>query len=619
MLQWMQNINSFCNAQLYKLVRKMDLHEHKASGQKIFNVLWAILFGLIIGGIILAFSGENLFTIYAAFINGSFQSNQLVRNFLISTLIYVFVAIGIGVGFKVGLFNIGASGQMMLAGLLAVLYLLKVQSSSDGHLLVALLISVGSGFVLAVVPGLLKVWLQVNEVVSTILINWMVFYFGKYITTLDDIKSPLTTFSTINIPTLPDFYSSLSYGVIAFLMGVGFGLLIWWLLRKTTLGLQIRMVGASASAAQYSGVNQKILTMLVLGFSGALSGIGGYLFYVIKTNNYASGLGPLLNGFNAIAISLIAYNSPIGIVFSSMFYSMFESGSGELSSLSSNFNSDTYNIILGVIIYLVAICVVFDRFKPISWIINYWGLLRSKRFFGAVESSQYYKLKQSFIKQWYGLKNDSSQQKPAKQIAILEQYAQNLLTSLQNKTHINDLQKIYWTLRWINGKLIRLHHQHLKPQIKAQTKTLQQLKRQLQNNWTEYLLINNNQQKEIFFEQLVTKQRTIQTQIDALVFNDYKAIQSRLKNQRNQFRAIYHNHKNNLITIYRHYLSVLLYYRLTVFYKKTLYGHKYHQLLVDHYRQLQALNYQNVFNFDVQKLERMLEISSSYNDHKQGN
>lgn len=140
-----------------------------------------------------------------------------------------------------------------------------------------------------------------------------------------------------------------------------------------TIGYKINITGLNPDASAYAGVNQKYLMVGVMGFGGCLSGIAGWIFYLILNNGvYNIAGGPIQAGFDAIAISLLAYNNPFGIIFASAFYSSLEPGFTFLQL--SNVPLSFQKIISGIITYFSALSLLFTKFQPLKSLHQYCRL-----------------------------------------------------------------------------------------------------------------------------------------------------------------------------------------------------------------------------------------------------
>ncbi|AAT27524.1 ABC transporter permease [[Mycoplasma] mobile] len=361
--------------------------ETSISGRrKLYNSLWGIFLGLILALVIISFNGTNPFEfISVVFLTTFGSSGSLFATIL---LVYVFASLAVGIGFKAGLFNIGVSGQMMFGGLLAFFYLIIVANSDangnlfvdGGQIFLAIIISILGGISISLIAGALKAFLKVNEVVSTLLLNWVVFYFASWATSGSSFKSISAT-NSLKTVQVDSFFYEAGWIVLAIIMILIISIGFYFILKKTTFGYKIKAVGFNPDASEYAGISKKTLTMVIFAISGALAGFAGFFFYFIfQRGNYVTeSVGPLLVGFDSIAISLLAYNSPIGIIASAFFYSILTNGNAALLQ-EVGLRPEANQIAVGVIIYFTAIAIAFNKFQLINYIKNWLILNKNSKY-----------------------------------------------------------------------------------------------------------------------------------------------------------------------------------------------------------------------------------------------
>lgn len=369
-----------------------------SSRRKFYNTIWAVVFGFIVSGIIISCTGNNPFGVFASIFE---QGLTTFGNKLISIFIaYLFAALGVSICFKAGLFNMGISGQMMSAGFTTLLIfrsdLLHNIEIGTSSIVLAFFISMLMGAFVGMLAGILKAYFKINEVVSTIMLNWVIFFIIKFLifdyatydgqdflATSDSLSSNLS-----NGYILPNFFYptnlnsswySNSWNWIIIVLGIIMVLVIWFTLAKTSFGYKIKMIGLNKDASEYSGTNQKFLILSIMSISGALSGIAGFIWYIGQGGQIDIAEQPLLAGFDAVAISLLVFNNPISIVISSFLYGIFSVGSSGISSEFAGMQKELNQIIIGVFIYCAAITVVFNKFKLYTWMKKHWILMRYNR------------------------------------------------------------------------------------------------------------------------------------------------------------------------------------------------------------------------------------------------
>lgn len=328
--------------------------------RKIYNSLWAVFFGIVLSSLAIMMLNNDPIEVIRAFIRGSFRGSNISR-FWTYFSIFGISSMAVGIGFKVGLFNIGVAGQMMLGGMLAIWFILS-NGSAPWVFATSILIAILAAAGLALVAAILKAILNVHEVVTTILSNWVVVYIGKFMYNRQSPFKNSFANGSIEIKSESSFFTIDGFWIFGIIITVILGIGLWFILQKTILGYKIKMTGLNKNASKYAGVNEKIAILSTLAFSGALAGFAGWIFYVILNRNFAAQELPHRIGFEGIAISLLAYNSPVGLLFSSFLYSIFWTGSAEAAS-SPTLSNEAISIIPATILYLAALSTLFMKFK----------------------------------------------------------------------------------------------------------------------------------------------------------------------------------------------------------------------------------------------------------------
>ena len=275
---------------------------------------------------------------------------------LVKTVPLLMCALAVLFSYKVGLFNIGTPGQYC-AGICAALYAaLKWQWGWVPCVLFAML----AGAFLAAIVGFLKAYLNVNEVISGIMLNWIVLYFTN--ATLTAVKNPSSkdtlTIASVNksalLPTLGlDKLFNDKYVTIAIPIAIIIAVVIMIILDKTKFGYELKATGINKDAAKYCGMMEKNNIIITLVISGALAGLGAAFYYLTDFEQWAvtSSTVPAM-GFNGIAATFLGGLNPIGTIFASYFIQHITAG-GAFVDLS-KYSSQITDLISALIIYLCA-------------------------------------------------------------------------------------------------------------------------------------------------------------------------------------------------------------------------------------------------------------------------
>lgn len=296
---------------------------------RLAEILIAVLVGFIIAGILMWLGGYDPIAAYIAMFEFSFSDPYYLATTLSFAAPIMLTAITFAVGVRAGLFNIGAEGQLYMGALGAVIV---ASWALPGPLYLPLAIIVGSlmGAVWGLAAGLLKVYREVNEVVSTIMLNWIAFWVVEY-ARVYIYPNPIDASKTISMPPagrLPILIkgTELSASLIVSLVFVGIAFYLLWYM---VLGYEIRATGLNPSAARYGGINPKKAMLWAFIIGGIASGLAGVCEVAGRPPSYAitTGLSNLMGlGFDGITVSLLGANHPFGIIPAAIFIGALYSG-----------------------------------------------------------------------------------------------------------------------------------------------------------------------------------------------------------------------------------------------------------------------------------------------------
>lgn len=317
----------------------------------------SILLGFIIGAIILAIFKFNPVEAYKALYQGAFGDIRRVGNTLLTMTSLVLTGLSVAFAFRTGLFNIGASGQLLMGGFIATYIGVTFELPRIIHLPFAVIAAIVFGSLWAFLPAYLKAKFSIHEVVSTIMMNWIavwsVYYLvptfirGAYETESAVIKQT----ASLRVPWISNLFNQ-SQVNIGFFLSIIAAVLIWFILEKTTFGYELKAVGYNKDAAKYAGIKVNRNIILSMMISGSLAGLAGATYYLGYTQNLLIGELPTL-GFDGIAVSLLGLNSPLGVILSGALFGFMNAGKGFMQSLTQVPN-ELVPIIMAVIIYFAA-------------------------------------------------------------------------------------------------------------------------------------------------------------------------------------------------------------------------------------------------------------------------
>lgn len=311
---------------------------------KLFDVLmpvFATLAALAVGAVVLLFLGVNPFQAYGALVEGAFGSPNAIAETLVKATPLLLVGLGICIAFRGNVINIGGEGQMIIGAIFATILGLSF-TGLPGWLMILLAMLMGfiGGAFWGAIPGFLKAYFNVNEILSTIMMNAIAVQIMNFL-----LRGPMIDPAQLElaskIPQTARLLEAFRLPRLAptrlhlgFLFAVILAFLVYIFLWKTTLGFRIRAVGQSHHAARYAGINVKKNIVLALLLSGAFAGLAGAIQvygvnYRMITDGSASGFTGSA-GFNGIVAALFGQLHPIGTIPASIFFGALLVGANKM-------------------------------------------------------------------------------------------------------------------------------------------------------------------------------------------------------------------------------------------------------------------------------------------------
>ena len=373
--------------------RLLTIYE-KDGTKKVLASLISILVGLLIGTIVVVIVGlskdsitgkgiwDGVRLIFAGILctgrdaAGTLTwgyNAQSLGNMLFRATPLVMTGLSVAVANKTGLFNIGAPGQYLLGTMASLMIALGIPSEAVPTGLIWILAFLGgclAGAVWGMIPGMLKAFLNINEVLACIMTNWLAanivtwaFDVSNFKNMVENTKAGYIYKTTYNGVATPKLWldklfpgSQVNGGIlIAILIAVAMYILI----NKTTLGYELKACGANRHAARYAGINDKRNIVLSMAIAGALAGGGAALYWLSgNTEFYWSTYQTLPSaGFNGIPVALLAVNNPVGVIFTANFMAMLDIVGQQLTGYTA-YNEYITDVIIAVIVYLSAFSLV---------------------------------------------------------------------------------------------------------------------------------------------------------------------------------------------------------------------------------------------------------------------
>ena len=335
----------------------------KNSGvQSLLASLACVVLGMLIGYIVLLFinpdgAGEAISTVMKNFLTYSRPDTQAkyLGNTLVKTAPLLMCALAILFAYKVGLFNIGAAGQYC-AGTALSLYAALAWGWSW---LPCMLLAMVGGGLLGAISGLLKSYCNVNEVISGIMLNWIVLYLtNMLLTNVKEVASPYTLIVADENPSalLPSLglgalFNNNKYVGLALPLSVVIAVLVWVVLEKTRFGYELRATGNNKNAAKYCGMAEKRNIIMTLAISGMLAGLGAAMLYLTGYEQWQCSTSSVPGmGFNGIAAAFLGGLNPIGAILASFFIQHITAGGAYVDK--TMYCAQISDLISAIIIYL---------------------------------------------------------------------------------------------------------------------------------------------------------------------------------------------------------------------------------------------------------------------------
>ncbi len=323
----------------------------------------AIAIGLFMGFLVmLAFNpAQSIPAFIQLLLGGLNQGSTGIGNTLYGAAPIILTGLAVAFAFKTGLFNIGASGQMMIGAYVSIHIGVLWDLPADIHVFVALLGGIFGGVLWGLVIGLLKALRNVDEVVTSIMMNYIAANLliiliknNIYNTDAARSKSILETAILPSLGLFPNSTANIGFG-IALLVAI----LTHILVHKTTLGFELRATGFSKDAAMYAGMNTKKNITVSFAIAGGFAGLAGSVAYLVAGKTISIAYTIFVEGFDGISVALLGLGEPIGALFAGLFLSHLRQGGFYMQIY--GFVPQVVDIIVSVIIYVSAISAVIPK------------------------------------------------------------------------------------------------------------------------------------------------------------------------------------------------------------------------------------------------------------------
>jgi simple sugar transport system permease protein len=290
--------------------------------------VWAVLGALLIGAVFIALAGISPVNAYAALMKGAFGSLSGFGITMQKTIPLIFAGLGVAFAFRCGLFNIGGEGQLYIGALFGGVVALTFTGLPAPIMLPAVLIAsfIGGG-IWGAIPGLLRAKWKMSEIITTILMNYVGFWFVSFLLhgPLQESRGYYPQSEILpQASWLPMIWPAarVHLGIILALLAAAAVYVVMW---RTTIGYQIRAVGSNPQAAEYSGIPVVRSMVLAMFVSGGLMGLAGAAEILGVQHRLSDFFSPGY-GFDGIAVALLGYTHPVGVVLAAVFFGGLRAG-----------------------------------------------------------------------------------------------------------------------------------------------------------------------------------------------------------------------------------------------------------------------------------------------------
>ncbi|MBN2811462.1 MAG: ABC transporter permease [Spirochaetales bacterium] len=324
----------------------------------------SVLLGLLAGGVLMIFSGNNPLEGYRYLFAGGLMNSERVGNTLAMATPLILTGLSVAFAFRTGLFNIGTPGQVIAGGLTATVIALTVQMPRPALLAFMLAAALLAGALWGIVPGLLKARFNVHEVVSGIMMNWIAYWIAYYFIpayfkgSFETESQHIPKIASLKTDWLTGLFAG-SYINLGIFLAVIAVAIIAVILKETVLGYQLKAVGFNRYAAEYSGISVNRNIILSMMIAGGLSGLAGLTLYTGYTSSFQIGVMPS-QGFDGIAVALLGATSPVGVVGAALFFGILQSGKGFMNAMT-DIPAEIGDTIIACIIYFAATSVLINN------------------------------------------------------------------------------------------------------------------------------------------------------------------------------------------------------------------------------------------------------------------
>jgi simple sugar transport system permease protein len=295
------------------------------------------LLALVVGAAVVALAGYDAVTFVTSLLYGAFGTRSNVAFTLRQSTMLILAGVAVAIAFRAGVFNIGVQGQFVVGGFATAVTILglapHLPAGSGGGvalLLLGALAGILGGGAYAALPGLMKAYADANEVITTIMLNFIasgvVFFVVDRFLRPEGAAAPNTERFPDYVDLPPLVFGSPSFSVVGLGVALAAVVVVAAVMARTRFGYDLVTSGHQAAAATYSGVDHRRTVVTTMTFSGMVAGLTGALFVVMILGYYSDPNTYPTFGFDAIAVSLLAANNPLGVVPAGLLFGGLDAG-----------------------------------------------------------------------------------------------------------------------------------------------------------------------------------------------------------------------------------------------------------------------------------------------------
>ena len=322
----------------------------------LISLLLSVVLAFVIGAVILAIAGFSPGKAYLAMLNGAFSSARHIGDLLEYAMVLCLCGLACVLGARVGIFNVGGEGQLLLGAIAACQVGVWLDGLTPWLVLpLAALAAMAAGGLYALIPGVLKVKVKVNEVITTIMLNTVAASFCQYLA-----KGPWKHANKNMVAATEQLNARYWFGGLisgsnlstAILAAAVLALVIWYVMQKTSRGYEMKLTGQNERFARFIGIRTDRLVLVCMLLSGALCGLVG-MFRVYGAEHLFRDSISRDYYFEGLMVAMIARYQPLAVVFLSLFFAALKIGAQGME-LAAGVPNQIYLIIQTVVIFLMA-------------------------------------------------------------------------------------------------------------------------------------------------------------------------------------------------------------------------------------------------------------------------